>query len=212
MAINIIAYPPGAGGNHLRNLCDLDGRFQDQWPWSWVREQRVGLQAYDTPLGPPGEVHSLPGRNIHEVFVDEIDARPGEHYLLQAHFGELAPYARSIRSWPSVRWLVITMDQPSDRELLRQRQHRLQYHPYWLDEEQIFLYRPEIYTLFFGANPDKIELLPVTHIWERDIVISGVIGTLQQAFDLSIDADMAQTLHNKWCDLNFGYQQDRSLC
>jgi len=210
MSINIIAYPPGGGGNHLRNLCDLDGRFQDQWPWSWVREQRVGLQPYDSPQGMPGEVHNLPGRNIHEVFVEEISMRPAAHYLLQGHFGELAPHATAIRTWPDIRWLLVTMDHDQDRHLLRQRQQRLQYHPYWLDEEQIFLYRAEMYTHFFAAVPDRVHSVSVEQLWQRDIAASGVLDVLAKAFNIAVDTTAAQTLHHKWCNLNFGPSQDRS--
>jgi hypothetical protein len=209
MTINIIAYPPGGGGNHLRNLCDLDGRFQDQWPWDWVREQRVGLAPYHSPQGMPGEVHSLPGRNIHEVFVAEISARPAGDYLLQGHFGELAPHAVAIRDWPGTRWLLVTMDSEQDRQLLRQRQQRLQYHPYWLDEEQIFLYRAEMYTHFFAARPDRIQAISVSQLWQRDITGSGVLAAIDRAFGITVDADKAQGLHYRWCDLNFGAAQDR---
>jgi len=209
MAINIIAYPPGGGGNHLRNLCDLDGRFQDQWPWQWVREQRVGLAPYDNPLGMPGEVHSLPGRNIHEVFVNHITESPEQPYLLQGHFGELAAHAASIRTWSGTRWLIVTMDHEQDRHLLRQRQHRLQYHPYWMDEEQIFLYRPEMYAHFFCAVPQRITTLPIQQLWQRDVTASGVLAAMAQAFDITVDPKMAQTLHDKWCDLNFRDTKDQ---
>lgn len=211
MTVNIIAYPPGGGGNHLRNLCDLDGRFQDQWPWDWVTQQRVGLRPYDEPLGQPGEVHSLPGRNIHEVFVHEITANPDRDYLVQGHFGELAPHAATIRQWPQVRWLIVTIDSPEDRHLLRRRQQRLQYHPYWLDEEQIFLYRAEMYIYFFGAVSVNIYLLPLRALWQQDLDHGSVLDTLQDAFDLEIDTETAQILHHKWCQLNFGVQQDRPL-
>jgi hypothetical protein len=209
MPVNIIAYPPGGGGTHLRNLCDLDGRFQDQWPWDWVREQRVGLAPYHSPQGMPGEVHSLPGRNIHEVFVAEISARPAADYLLQGHFGELAPHAAAIRDWPDTRWLLVTMDQEQDRYLLRQRQQRLQYHPYWMDEEQIFLYRPEMYAYFFCAVPHRITTLTIQQLWYRDVTASGLLAAIFQAFDITVNPNTAQTLHDKWCDLNFGSHKDQ---
>jgi len=207
MSINIIAYPPGGGGNHLRNICDLDGRFQDQWPWDWVREQRVGLECYDRPRSQPGVVHSLPGRNLHAVFIDQIMARPDHDYLLQAHFGELAAHASALRTWSTTKWLVLTIDHEQDRSWLRQRQQRLGYHPYWLDEEQIFLYRPEMYTRFFGAAEHNIHTVSVRQLWQRDIRSSGILPVIEQAFDIQIRPDAAQTLHDKWCRLNFGATQ-----
>ena len=204
MAINIIAYPPGGGGNHLKNLVELGGAFDHQWPWPWVREQRVGLAPYDDPPGVPGEVHSLPGRNIHEVFMDYVDQHPDRDYLLHGHFGELAPYADRVQQWPTTRWLVVTMDDPLDRDLLRARQRRLDYHPYWLDEEQVFLYRPAMYHRYFGAEVHNITLLSIQKIWHSDILASGLIDSLETAFGQSIDIPTAQVLHDKWHRFNFG--------
>lgn len=203
MTINIICYPPGGGGNHLKNLCGLDGRFQDQWPWPWVREQSVGLRPYDQPPGPQGEVHSLPGRNIHEVFIKHITEHPTGDYLIHGHFGELATYADCIRQWPQVRWLIQTIDQQIDRDRLRARQTRLQYHPYWLDEEMIHLYRPDMYMRYFGAAPDQITGLSVSQVWHRDLLASGVDQQLAMAFDVRLLQPRAQELHDRWCDLNF---------
>lgn len=207
MPVNIIAYPPGGGGNHLKNLAELGGNFADQWPWDWVKEQRVGLEPYDLPLGMPGEVHSLPGRNMHDVFVDHINDNQDGLYLLHGHFGELAPYAAAIRTWSHVRWLLVTMDDPLDRDLLRARQRRLDYHPYWLDEEQIFLYRPAMYEWYFGADQSHITLLSIRQIWHRDVVSSMMLVTLESAFDIVIDAALAQKLQDKWCNLNFENEQ-----
>jgi hypothetical protein len=157
----------------------------------------------------PGEVHSLPGRNIHEVFVEQVTAQPTAHYILQGHFGELAPHAAAIRSWPDTRWLLVTMDREQDRHLLRQRQQRLQYHPYWLDEEQIFLYRAEMYTHFFAARPDRVHGVSVEQLWQRDVTETGVLEVIAQAFDIAVDDTAARVLHHKWCELNFGPAQDR---
>lgn len=208
MSVNIIAYPPGGGGNHVRNLCDLDGRFHDQWPWSWVQEQRVGLQPYDSPVGVPGEVHSLPGRNLHEVFVDHVSCHPDRDYLLHAHFGELAPHADRIAQWPHVKWLIMNMDHDQDRRLLRARQHRLQYHPYWQDEEQIFLYQPRMYTQYFAADVNSICMMPLRWLWHRHCEASGVLEAIQQAFGITVPTVPAHRLHIKWCDLNLIHTQD----
>ena len=203
MTIHIISYPPGGGGNHLKNLCCLNGRFKDQWPWAWVKEQSVGLRPYYQPAGPQGEVHSLPGRNIHEVFVQHISDNLTGDYLLHGHFGELAAYAADIRQWAHVRWLVETMDDQLDRDNLRARQQRLQYHPYWLDEEMIYLYRPEMYTKYFGADPDHITCISVSQVWDRDLVISGMARNLAVAFGVQLPMPQAQDLHDRWCELNF---------
>jgi len=155
-------------------------------------------------LNVPGEVHSLPGRNIHAVFIDHVTQHPYGDYLIHGHFGELAAHREKIRSWPHVRWLIETIDDPQDRALLRQRQNRLEYHPYWQDEEQIFLYRSQMYCCYFDADSDQINELPLRLLCRRNIVTSGVLEILKTAFTTNIDEQIAQTLHHKWFDLNFG--------
>jgi hypothetical protein len=204
-SVNIIAYPPGGGGNHLKNIIDLSGNFKDQWPWTWTRAHSVGLTQYDSPLEVPGAVHSLPGRNIHEVFVQHINANAQASYLMHGHFGELAAHADSISQWPSVRWIIIAIDSPDSRQQLLARQGRLQYHPYWLDEEQIFLYRAEMYQRYFQAKHANILTVELDRFWHVDMVRSGVIDSIEHHYQLRIPRQPAQQLHRKWCDLNFGH-------
>jgi hypothetical protein len=206
MTINIISYAPGGGGNHLKNLVDLGGKFCNQWPWEWVQEQYIGLKSYYEPQEFSGAVHSLPGRNIHEVFIEQIQQQQDREYLLHGHFGEIAPYADIIRTWGKVRWLILTIDDAIDRDLLRARQQRLGYHPYWLDEEQIFLYRSKMYQYYFNANIEQIHLLPLHDLWNRNMVNSDSIKIIESAVGVEIDRNSAEILHNKWCDLNFDCQ------
>lgn len=201
-SIYIIAYPPGGGGNHAKNIVELSERFKPHWPWDWVAEQTVGLAPYDKPLGVPGEVHSLPGRNLHAVFFDHIMQVENQIFLLHGHFGELALYREYFRSWPNTRWLIISIDQQIDRDLLRKRQNRLQYHPYWLDEEQYFMYQPELYQLYFNTEPDQIYQLPLNQFWHRDLLQSGTINFLEAVFETNITPWQAQSLHTKWIKLN----------
>lgn len=187
----------------MKNLIDLSGRFNDQWPWPWVKQQHVGLTPYDDPPGMPGEVHALPGRNIHDVFIEHICKNAEKSYLLHGHFGELASHAAKIRSWNAVRWLLLSIDSEQDRAILRSRQHRLVYHPYWLDEEQLFLYEPSMYVHYFNACPANICVLPLNKFWNRDLDASQTLDILDQWYQVRIDRDRAKLLHDKWHKLNF---------
>lgn len=200
--IYIIAYPPCAGGNHLKNIASLGGKFDDQWPWQWVREQTIGLDVYYNRKQPMrGEVQSLPGRNLHSVFVDHIMQTPDHDFLIHGHFGELALHRDQIRQMPNKKVLILTIDQEHEREWLIKRQNRLgqNSHPYWVNEEQIYLYRKDMYQSYFGI--DAVETLPLGALI-ADSLDTTFFDTLDGFFETAIDRDKAQEIHTIWTELN----------
>ena len=203
--ILIVAYPPGAGGNHLRNMLDTDARFRDQWPWDWVRESYLGSDVYASNQQPVGTAHSIPGRNMHAVFVEHMRSNPGRDYLLQAHFGELALYKQQISSLPGKRIVLISIDSDSDKDLLLARQNRLGQlsHPYWIREEQPFLYRADMYVDYFGVTMPDIFSVPLTEFWRQDFCSSELITDLERFTGLKLDRAVAQNIHNVWLRQNF---------
>jgi hypothetical protein len=203
MTVNVIAYAPGGGGNHLRNLVALDGRFEDQWPWDWVREKYLGNQVYSPRTQPQGTAHAIPGRNLHGVFVDHIRENPGRDYVIHGHFGELALHRDKLCDLDT-RFLLITLDDAESRRLLTQRQNRLaqRSHPYWIEEEQLYLYQPLMYQQYFNAK--HTHTIPLSDFWHRDLAQHSIVQQISGFFQVTIDHEQAQQLHNIWCDLNFG--------
>lgn len=203
MTVNVIAYAPGGGGNHLRNLVALDGRFEDQWPWDWVREKYLGNRVYSPSTQPQGTAHAIPGRNLHGVFVDHIRDNPNRDYIIHGHFGELALQRHKLQDLDT-RFLLISLDDANSRRLLTERQRRLNQrnHPYWIEEEQPYLYQPYMYQQYFAAR--QIHVIPLEHFWHRDLSTHGIVEQIKDFFAVNIDAAQAQHLHSIWCDLNFG--------
>lgn len=200
--IYIIAYPPCAGGNHLKNIASLGGKFDDQWPWQWVREQTIGLDVYYNRKQPMrGEVQSLPGRNLHSVFVDHIMQTEGRDFLIHGHFGELALHRDQIRQMPDKKVLILTIDQEHEREWLIKRQNRLgqNSHPYWVNEEQIYLYRQDMYRSYFGI--DAAATLPLGALMADSLDIT-FFDTVDSFFETAIDREKAQEIHTIWTELN----------
>lgn len=203
MSVNVIAYAPGGGGNHLRNLVALDGRFNDQWPWAWIKEQYLGHQVYSMLTQPQGTAHAMPGRNLHSVFIDHMLANPDRDYLIHGHFGELALYRDQLRCMADTRFLLISLDDADSRNLLTQRQIRLNQrsHPYWIEEEQLFLYQPYLYQRYFDTR--LTHAIALRHLWNRDLKAHDILSQISDFFGVTIDPTRAQQLHNTWCDLNF---------
>lgn len=201
--IYIIAYPPCAGGNHLKNIIDLSGKFYEQWPWQWVKEQTIGLDVYYNKQQPMrGEVQSLPGRNLHDVFVDHILENPNDDFLIHGHFGELALHRRRLLELPK-KVLMITIDQPLERSWLIARQTRLgqNNHPYWINEEQIYLYRKEMYENYFNVDTKSTETIALSQLMSTMLGVE-FFDTVESFFDIIIDREKAQEIHSIWHHLN----------
>ena len=204
MSVTIICYPPGGGGNHLKNIRGLDRRFHDQWPWPWAKALDLHSEVYvEDPDVMTGTVHALRGRNIHEVFFDHIESQPHSCYLLQGHFGELAKYLDRIKKIDNICWILISLDHAEDRHLLDQRQRRLgqNNHPYWLEEEQPYLYQDLMCKSYFHAEPPSILNIPLREFWNRNA--SNIVNRINTFLQIDVCLETAQTLHDHWHRLNF---------
>jgi hypothetical protein len=195
MSAIIISYPPGAGGNHLKNILCLDRNFANSGD--------LNLAVYDEPIQPPGTVHSRPGRNVHEYIVNDIVNSPDQRWILHGHYGELAPHREKINSITEKTFVLISINRPRDQELLTRRQQRLGYghHPYWNQEEQPYLYQPQMYTTWFTG--DRIVDVGLYDFWSPNYIATGFVDWLNSVLNTEIDVEAAQNLHTKWWQQNF---------
>jgi len=193
-----VVYPPGAGGNHLKNLLCLSGEF--------VNSHELDPAVYDAQDRPPGEVWCVGGRNLQPAFFDRISQSPKTGSVLTAHFGELAQHRSRIAMIPRKRLVIITIDCESARRRLEQRQTRLgqNIHPYWLDEELVWCYQTEIYMRYHGVAAEHCLEIPMLDFWRSDLIESDTLPRIESFLDISIPRQPAKTLHDKWCHSNFG--------
>ena len=94
-------------------------------------------------------------------------------------------------------FILISLNQPRDQDLLTNRQQRLGYghHPYWNHEEQPYLYQPEMYhTWFQGTDIIDISLYD---FWSPNYISTGFIDWLNSALSLNISVETAQSLHTR---------------
>lgn len=200
MAGTIVSYAPGAGGNHLKNIMCLDSSFGNS------HDLDVGVYSVDTQ--PPGTVHSIPGRNVHEVYIDQYLTQPEKNFIIHGHFGELAPYRDKINSIEQKKFILIGIDTQRDQDILSKRQERLGHkqHPYYISEEQPFLYQPAMYTSYFnGKTQEDVCVIPLYEAWHPDLKEHDIIGRLNRFLNINIDLSRAQELHDLWWKLNFHF-------
>jgi len=193
----VIAYPPMAGGNHFKNLLCL-------WPeFGNSSDLRTGVYT-DPNTEPQGTAHSVGGRNVHEFLFDNIFQNPESTWLVHGHFGELAPFRQQLNSIDRVKYIVISIDTDHDRQLLFSRQERMggtSGHPYYLDEEQPYLYQPAMYQTYFRS--DTVLSTPISQAWHPDLQESKLFHTWNNHLNINVDHTQAQKLHTLWCDANF---------
>lgn len=194
MSLTVIAYPPSGGGNHLKNLLCTTGKFSNS--------NDLNLNLYNKR---EREVHSTSDRNVTK---EKIHRAVSEYnFVLNGHFGELAPWAEKIKSTVDKKFILITIDTAQDKRLLDQRQHCLgqQGHPWYIEEEQPFLYQPHLYNLYFGADNDKILQIPLHEFWQQDLQSCNIINRLNNFLNITIDLNFAQHLHQQWWNANFNF-------
>jgi len=198
MSAVIVAYCPAAGGNHLKNILSLSSSF--------ANHSEMDLTVYDRTDQTSGAVHSVDGRNVQDIFVERMLDQPDQCWLLSGHFGELAPIRESLLNI-NKKFLIITIDQSIDRRLLGSRQERLgqHCHPYWLDEEQQYLYQPEMYQTYFGVDSADMATISLYDLWHPTLKDHSVIAQVNAFLNINIDVESAQKLQQKWCDSNFKF-------
>lgn len=195
MMLTMILYPPSAGGNHLKNILCLDQSWNNSSDLDIVKVyyENLGVQI--------GEVQSVPGRNVRAAFIDSIVDYPGKDYILQCHFGEIAPYRTKIQQVKK-QVILLTIDDCKDRAFLNRRQHRLgqHIHPYWLDEELPYVYQPLMCERYFDIDPGAILPISVTQFWQRNI--TDLVLGINEFTKKNIDLNQAQNLHDRWHKIN----------
>jgi len=188
MSVVIIAYPPAAGGNHLKNILSLDRSFENSY--------ELNTDKYNNG---DREVHSTPGRNMQDYKIEQAK-NAKQDYILHGHFGELAPYRTQINLIEDKKFVLITINTARDKFLLNNRQHRLgQYsHHYYLHEEQEYLYQPQFCQNYFTALPVNIYTIALNDFWHPNLHHYEIVKQLNDFLNKNINVDEAQVLHRHW--------------
>jgi hypothetical protein len=188
MTVVVIAYPPSAGGNHLKNMLCIDPNFANSNDLDQTKYTNGDR-----------EVHSTPGRNIQEYKITAAENSASD-YIIHGHFGELAIERNRINAIADKKFIVVTIDTERDRYLLSNRQGRLgqMSHPYYLDEEQPYLYQPYFYQTYFTGQPENIYTIALNDFWHPDLTAHNIIPGLNTFLNKNVDQEQAQVLHNHW--------------
>lgn len=177
----IICFPPGAGGNHLRNLIAVENLTD-----------RVYVQTHSK------SVHAASGSNFR---LEDLHKSKIAH----GHFGEIMSFQNEIRQIEPKRWILISTDSASDRKLLRERRDNLQIEnlksDQYLEGEQIFLYESFMYHYYFGTAFDDIMNISISELFTQDI--SPLLSRLSCWLGRQLDLPKCLIMHDLWYRKNF---------
>jgi hypothetical protein len=180
MSYNIISFPPGAGGNHLKNLIDnaLLGKEID----SLYKKNKT--------------VHSNIGSNFNAK--DLL-----EHKLTLGHFGEIMSNQKIIRSLSPVKFIILSPDTLEDRVLLSKRRRQLGHHEdyystlgNYFDGEQVFLYESFIYHYYFNIPLENTINISISDFFNEDI--KPELKKISEFLEINFDYDQSNLLHKTW--------------
>lgn len=193
MSLAIVYYCPSAGGNHLKNIINLAPEMRDH--------KTLDLGIYDGPN--QGTVHSRAGRNVQVTELQAIIREPDHRWCICGHFGELAPKRDLLLQIPDRRIIIIGIDSTVDRWLLEQRQDRLgqNCHPYWLNEEQPYLYERAMCKEYWRTP--TCMTVALEHFWNPDLSLHQITQLINQFLNISIPESLARAVHYRWWKSNF---------
>jgi len=184
MTTIIIPFPPGGGGNHLKNLL----------------VDNISKLKYTSPT-----VHQTPGRNLQASQVNEVLANPDATHVLHGHFGEIMSYQNQIRDIKDKKFIIICNDNSQDHQLLSKRREQLGYVTFkngdYFEGEQVFLYESFMYHRYFNVPMENIMNIPISEWFVEDI--KSVIDKINCFLNFNLDVDVANKLHKIWYRNNF---------
>jgi hypothetical protein len=184
MTTIIISFPPGGGGNHLKNVLVGD----------------INKLTYTTPT-----VHQAPGNNLQENQVNTALTNPDATHVLHGHFGEIMSYQNQIRDIKDKKFIIICNDNSQDHQLLSKRRQQLGYVTFkngdYFEGEQVFLYEPFMYHHYFDVPMKNIMNIPISEWFVEDI--TSVINKINYFLKINLDVDIANKLHKIWYRNNF---------
>lgn len=201
MSLAIVYYCPGAGGNHLKNLINLAPEMHDHI--------NLDLSIYQNQS--QGTAHSRTGRNVQVEDLQAIIREPDKRWCICGHFGELAPKRDLLMQIPDRRMIIIGIESTTDRWLLEQRQIRLgqNCHPYWLHEEQPYLYKRAMCKEYW-RTPNCLTI-EFEHLCNPDLGHTTLVHLINQFLGISIPEQQACAVHLQWWKSNFHEPQVREF-
>lgn len=179
MNSTIIAFPPGAGGNHLLNLVSSS----------------VSNNHISTLYNSSETVHQWPGNNFNK---DKLT----ENKITHGHFGEIMSHQELIRSIDLIKFIILSPDTFTDRTVLNKRRNHIGYEcssntlGNYFDGEQVFLYEPFMYHHYFNVPMTDIMNISIIDFFKENI--RDELEKISIFLQIDLDVNHCLTFHKIW--------------
>lgn len=189
MASVFIVFPPGAGGNHLKNIVV-----------SCYQNVDISLLYGNYKK----TVHANIGLNLQYNQIENAVLHPNQVHVLHGHFGEVMSFQQQVRSLDNKKFIILSPDTPNDRQLLNARRRLLGYKDAtvgdYFDGEQVFLYEPFMYHWYFQVPMENIMNISISEWFDKDI--NSVLDRISYFLQLPINKEQISNIHSVWVDAN----------
>lgn len=173
----IICFPPFAGGNHVKNMIQVNEENFEKY-----------IELYtDKAPSQPG-VHMRPGANL-------TKEKFHKNKIVHGHFGEVMSIRNDITNSGYKKWLLISPDTYECRSIISKRFGELDLDSYY-DHEQVFLYEPHMIHNYFGSKMIDIMNVSIYELFSDDI--NSVLDRIDFFLPFKLDKVKASTLHKIW--------------
>lgn len=182
----IIAFPPGAGGNHLKNIITSDVEKLD-YTTRTVHQHQIGGNR----------------RNLQSTQIRQATTDPHAGHVLHGHFGEIMSFRDEIRIIQNKKFIIVSPGSLTDQNMLNQRLQKIgnQYiRDGYFKGEQVFLYEAFIYHYCFQIPMENIMNIAISEWFIPDI--TQVVHRLNFFLKSNLDPIKINKLHSVWYKLN----------
>ena len=191
MSVIFVVFPPGAGGNHLRNMIV-----------SCLETSQKIASLYSNTMSTK---HAKVGSNLQPNDIQLALENSQQNYVLHGHFGEIMSYQNQIRSIVDKKFVILCPDTARDRQLLNDRQKKLHLkrevaNDDYFEQEQVFLYEPFMYHWYFQIPMEDIMNIPITEWFVRDI--DDVLARISWLLKININKIDITKMHYRWLEDN----------
>ena len=190
MSTLFVVFPPGAGGNHLKNIVVSCYSGTDHFG-----------KIYGTHLA---IAHARVGCNLHHNQLENALAYQDRVHVVHGHFGEIMSFQNQIRDIPDKKFIILSPDTPEDSAMLNKRrlavgQTQLVDGDYF-DGEQVFLYEPFMYHWYFQTPMNNIMNISISDWFTTDI--DPVLDKLSYFLGCTVDKEKINSIHKDWIKAN----------
>lgn len=191
----IILFPPGFGGNSLRNLLGLyTGIFSKEY----IEDEYKNLT-----------VHALNNKNLQSDGLKEYFSfcfsKKIKTFFLCGHLGEYLQLKSFFNFLPNKKIIIFNWDNNSI-EKMSYRMYKLNYNylidSLWIRREQSILYEQSNIAALLGIDLKSIITINLKDFLKMDVIPLLDFITVQNNLPRSYNVELCNKLHNEWLKNN----------